>query len=255
MRENERNAGEDSFPVSSDTTTEACEPVSEFRDVPTSTEHGAYICYFDVVLWVSDHLVANKDWPEDDENLWDEAERRIRALCESGGLIGYGFRQNAGAFDPEIAPIPSQAWLSLRVDIAEGQPAWDKEQHGARPYGEAWWRDPGDAGRVSNVAWTAVCFRKADVLKHWPSRPRIKRYFAEGPARAALVAHLRENPDSSREEALRGLRSAGHNVGKPTFERLWPDARVAAGLSRLARLGRKAKTVRDRPAAKAPAHK
>ncbi len=31
----------------------------EFRDVPTSREHGSYICWFDVMLWVSRELTAS----------------------------------------------------------------------------------------------------------------------------------------------------------------------------------------------------
>ena len=34
----------------------------EFRDLPTSDEHGAFISYFDVLLWVADYLMNYEHW-------------------------------------------------------------------------------------------------------------------------------------------------------------------------------------------------
>jgi len=142
--------------------------VPEFHDIPTSSEHGEFICYFDVLLWVSEQLILSENWNEADGQLWEEADHRISIACQGSRLVAYGFRANAGSFEALLSPILPEAWLSLHIDICGGQPDRDRAQHGGRHYGAANWADPEEADRVTGPAWNGICFRKADVLRNWP---------------------------------------------------------------------------------------
>lgn len=139
----------------------------EFRDLPTSDEHGAYISYFDTVLWVSDCLDAAK-LPKGTEVVDDEeGERSIRRLCDRGDLVALGRKASNGVFADHLSEIPPLDWNTLRVEVTDGQPADDYVRYGGRCYGEASWVDVSDRFKLKE-AWTALCFRKSDVLKHWP---------------------------------------------------------------------------------------
>ena len=142
----------------------------EFCDVPTSHEHGAYISYFDTALWVCQHLVSQEGaTTEDQEKLLTEAERRICHHCEAGNLEAHGLRAELGIIQNAPSTIPAHVWPRLAIDPILGQPQDDHEKHGGREYGEASWRNPMDAGRPGDVAWTALYFSKADVLRLWPA--------------------------------------------------------------------------------------
>jgi hypothetical protein len=211
----------------------------EFRDVPTSTEHGAFIAYFDVVLWVSLELV---DFSQGDE--WDDAERRIRLACECKRLVAFGYRPGKSS----LSRIRSKDWPSLYMNICDGQPAWDRELHGSREYGECFWRDPSDEGRLGKLAWSGVCFRKDNVLKIWPETRRMALSAAtrsEGLATRALASQIERDPDITRGAALRWCRNAGYELSDRRFQgHVWPSARERAGLPAKAPPGRKPESSR-----------
>ena len=220
----------------------------EFRDLPTSDEHGAFISYCDVLLWVSVHLATSEDWRAEkpaDWDEWDEAERRISALCQVGELEALGLRAAYGSFENNLSRLPPEAWFRLYIEVIDGQPADDRVRHGGRCYGEARWLDPLDAEIPKEIAWTAVCFRKSDVLKHWPATPRVRKHFSKQAVFDALVSYLKQNADLTRKQAVESLRRAGYKISKHSFQKIWPDAREDAGLSRFALAGRKRKLPRS----------
>jgi|SRR5271165_1162651 len=57
----------------------------------------------------------------------------------------------------------------------------------------------------------------------------------------ALGARLKANSDLTRAAAEEWCRKSGHKLGKRAFERVWPQAREAAGLARIGSPGRKRK--------------
>ena len=151
----------------------------QFRDLPTSDEHGGYISYFDAVLWIEDHLSAVEG------DSWDAA---------------WGYRGSGGTFERGLSQIPQGSWPNLLVDMADGQPAHDRKKHSDRWYGRALTveseegthinfrtvkRDDRDQNRTAapegarpdfdpvrpEIAWIGLCFLKNDVLKHWPVKP------------------------------------------------------------------------------------
>lgn len=216
----------------------------EFRDLPTCKEHGPFISHFDALLWVSDYLTASEGWRAENPaewDEWDEAERRISALCQTDKLEALGLRAAYGSFENNLSRLPPEAWPRLHIAVMDGQPADDRERHGGRCYGEARWLDPLDAGVPTEIAWTAVCFRKPDVLKHWPMNPRIRKHFSKRAVFDALVSYLKQNADLTRKQAVESLKGAGYKISKHSFQKIWPDAREGAGLPRLALAGRKRK--------------
>jgi hypothetical protein len=64
---------------------------------------------------------------------------------------------------------------------------------------------------------------------------------SEAEARFLLKGALEANQDLTREEAMRILREHGfdHLTGRPFQQRIWPKARISAGLPELAPGGRK----------------
>jgi len=212
-------------------------PVSapDFFDVPTSTENGKFIAYFDVMLWISERLGA--DVPESDQ--WDEAEKRISLLWQKGTLQPLGFRFASGHVEEQLSPIPSEAQPSLYIDVTRGQPAWDLERHGARHYGLAWWRDPNDAAKHRSEAWTGVCFRKAEVLRRWPKMSRRTRLVSEESAACEALKSQFEQRELRREEAFEWCLTNGFDISRSGFQnRVWPKARKMAGLEPKALPGR-----------------
>jgi hypothetical protein len=68
---------------------------------------------------------------------------------------------------------------------------------------------------------------------------------SETAASRALAAHLRQNRQTTRDAAEAWCRQEGFNLSQRGFQfRVWPNAREAAGLSKLAAAGRKRKSVR-----------
>jgi hypothetical protein len=59
----------------------------------------------------------------------------------------------------------------------------------------------------------------------------------------ALSAQLKANSDLTRVTAEEWCRKSGHKLGKRAFERVWPQAREAAGLARIGSPGRKRKPI------------
>jgi hypothetical protein len=66
----------------------------------------------------------------------------------------------------------------------------------------------------------------------------------ETTAIGALALQLKSNPQMSRADAAGWCKTAGHDLGKRAFNRVWPQARQTAGLSRIAAPGRKQKSSR-----------
>jgi len=86
-----------------------------------------------------------------------------------------------------------------------------------------------------------VAFESKSVRAHWPPiHAKVKATAgAETRAKAALAAELRANKHMRRETA-QTLCMSEYGVSKRGFlNRVWPDAREAAGLSRIGSRGRK----------------
>ena len=247
-----------------------------FHDTPTSDEWGPTIAFFDAILWVSDYLAASEEWnPELAENpperviaaegldiaawrnlkkahryrIWNEmvaAERRIRRYCESGRLAAHGFEVRDGAVMKRPEPVPAGHWPSLIIDTIEGQPDSDKATHGGREYGQALWLDHGDANRPASVAWTALHFQKADILKHWPATARLNSFFSKRTATEALVTYLKQFEAATFGEAHSHLKAEGRRIGEKAFRDIWPEAREIAGLPRHGKSGAPKKSPRTK---------
>lgn len=140
----------------------------QFCDVPTNNENGAFICYADVLQWVSEYLSAAGGWPAETTEEWHaretEARRRISLLCQTEKLQAFGLTPTG-----RVEELPSKDWANLHINELDGQPDDDLQRHGGRPYGEAWWKDTKDASKLKGLGWTALSFRKLDVLAAWPS--------------------------------------------------------------------------------------
>jgi hypothetical protein len=171
------------------------EPWISFCDVPTSDEHSGYVSLFDTVLWIEQHVGTAEG------DSWDASERLIRTKCETGELAAWGYKSMGGTFERNLSQIPPASWPNLVLDLPDGQPAHDREKHGDRWYGRALTVEP-EQGQPANfrkvskakpeqrrtgefegvrpefdglrpqTAWTALCFLKPDVLKHWPEKGR-----------------------------------------------------------------------------------
>ena len=63
----------------------------------------------------------------------------------------------------------------------------------------------------------------------------------ETDAVSVLASYLKANPKSRRVDAAEWCRKAGYNLGKRSFDRVWPQAREDAGLPRIGSPGRKRK--------------
>ncbi len=66
----------------------------------------------------------------------------------------------------------------------------------------------------------------------------------EANAIKALASHLKTNRNLTRAAAADWCRTSGYKLGKRAFERVWPQAREAAGLGRIGPPGRKRKSMR-----------
>ncbi|HEV2627241.1 MAG TPA: hypothetical protein VGV41_01165 [Pseudolabrys sp.] len=198
------------------------ELAEQFCDVPTNNESGAFICYADVLQWVSEYLSVGGGWPReaaqtveradaqltaekeaDRWHAWEvEARHQISRLCQIEKLHAFGLTPTG-----RVEKLPGEAWANLYINELDGQPLDDQERYGSRPYGEAWWRDTEDADRLTDRAWTGVRFRKTDILKFWPhlkkaTRGRPLTYNWEGVKRG-LVSYRQKNGDvQSRNELL-----------------------------------------------------
>ena len=180
----------------------------EFCDVPTNTENGAFICYADVLRWVSEYLSAAGErlagaTEEDQWHAWEtEARQLISRLCQVEKLQAFGLTPTG-----RVEELRSKDWANLYINELDGQPPDDQERYGSRPYGEAWWRDTEDADKLTERPWTGVRFRKTDILKFWPhlkkaTRGRPLTYNWEGVKRR-LVSYRQKNGDvQSRNELL-----------------------------------------------------
>ncbi len=93
--------------------------------------------------------------------------------------------------------------------------------------------------------WPKVRFRRADVLRLWPSREPLSN-FVKSPASAIeekratekLAAILRQEPNISKAQAKERL--SDRSFSDQGFEvRIWPNARIEAGLEPRAPAGRK----------------
>lgn len=215
------------------------EIIPEFRDDPTSDIHGAFIAYADVVHWIAGTFGAI-DGPEDE---WDIAEKAMRTPLEAGDLVAYGHQ--AKKKNKKLKPISFKDWPSLYVDLLSGQPEWDREEHGGREYGNALRRDPADGEPSGDPVWTGICFRKKDILRHWPKPPASgippATAAREHAAIAVLTEHFRqpENAKLTRKGAAQYLESKELAISERGLEeRVLPRARTAAGLSKNCRSGR-----------------
>jgi hypothetical protein len=127
----------------------------QFRDTPDEEPRlRSWICLWDTILWRLDLLPR----PPTADDL-DAAEREVLALCGSGELGLWGYRD---AIERELEPVPVTQIPSLEFILVDGQPTWDRDKHGGREYGAAYAPASGGSARE---AWTGLCFKKADVLR------------------------------------------------------------------------------------------
>jgi hypothetical protein len=144
--------------------------------------------------------------------------------------------------------IPASLWQVMRVYN------WDHNS-------AATWvwpaNEPAPPGwpKSGSVDLTDIEVMLGDVQRLWPdsdgagqagdtavSGGRHATVQQETDAIRALAPHLKANPQLRRVDAAEWCRTSGYNLGKRSFDRVWPQAREDAGLPRIGSRGRKRKS-------------
>jgi hypothetical protein len=166
--------------------------VGEFRDTPNNDAGSKWICWHDSAVWLS-HILADVDA----EPEFFAACDRLKDACERELLVAYGYR---GGSERELEAISALQWPSLYVQSIGGQPAWDKQRHSNRYYGEA------TEGELGSVLWTSVCFQKTDLVRCFTASSPMPQSQPD----EALAAKARSRPAQDRvRKAIKALYSEG----------------------------------------------
>lgn len=167
---------------------------------------------------------------------WDSAERELFDYLDSlrlkGGAAVEGYKGGAKIYEP----IPDGAWARMNKD--------DFADPTFSPIDDAEETELGGNIKIGDGEWHGVRVPIDLILKKWPS-PGLAEKKAnatsgqEKRAVAALAEKLKAGPEMHRKAVAQAYCKAEHGIGPTAFKnRVWPQARVAAGLSAHAPAGR-----------------
>ena len=190
--------------------------------------------------WINFAEIA--EWcSKEDQSILPNKEKRAAAFDTlASDLLAGEFEENGRSRVLYLHPATSRARMT---------PDWLKDviDHNY----------DGDHGRS---AYLGHCWIERSMLERWLAKHRLpqspprfrpqKNYRVSGAteketaAIKVLVPQLKADPDLRRADAAKWCDENGCRLGKRAFDRVWREARVAAGLKRIASPGRRRKSPR-----------
>lgn len=164
--------------------------------------------------------------------LDDEWAAKLYKLLEAGRLVATGIVPSTQIREP----IPKEVWerASRSEDCVDGHQIEFITDDCRDQY-------TGQLTLFGSVGpnWTGITIEGPLLREVFPAAPMATAGH-EKKAAAELAAHLRDIPDIRKKDAADILRRAGYELSVRGFnERVWPEARALAGLTRQAAPGRK----------------
>jgi hypothetical protein len=201
------------------------------------------------------HWIASKGGTESigsDEQLWKPAFDDLLARIASGEVAVIG-RRGAGN-----ESVPGHLFARIDVAYPYSDPEFgpllrDDPYLDCYPFVDEndWQRESNDklyaSGREA-PQWTHLQVRKSDIMHRWPFSPSALSVATTARDEAGAIAFLAEKLRSSGEELTRESAytecSEKFKLSKNGFRfRVWPKARIEAGLPATAPSGRKRQTL------------